>query len=358
MHSPSCLGRLLAAAALAGAVAVPALAQTSVAVEGIVDVFAGSMKNSGDAGRTGTLGSGGMSTSFFGFKGVEDLGGGLRASFALGAFFRADGGQIGRFDGDTFWGRDANLSLAGDFGAITLGRSISPVTLPVFLFNPLGDSFTLSPLVLHKAVPTAAWADSFAGDTGWSNQIRYSTPSFGGLTANLSYQLGEDAGNIGKNNVGANVLYFNGPLALTAAYHRVEVNNPFDGTAGASTVKTIPGTGVAATEQKLWMVGGAYDFKAVKLYATYDQSRHDVSLKDKTVSLGLSAPFGAGAILAGVAETRRTSAAFDDRKRRTASVGYDYNLSPRTDLYAFVMNDKVTGFANATSYAAGLRHRF
>lgn len=358
MHSPSFLGRLLAAAALAGLFAAPTLAQTSVTAEGIVDAFAGSMKNSGDAGRTGTLGSGGMSTSFFGFKGVEDLGGGMKASFALGAFFRADTGSNGRFDGDTFWGRDANLSLSGDFGAITLGRSISPITLPVFLFNPLGDSFTLSPLVLHKAVPTAAWTDSFAGDTGWSNQIRYATPSFGGLTANLSYQLGEDAGNIGKNNIGANLLYFNGPLALTAAYHRVEVNNPFDGTAGASVVKAIPGTGVAASEQKLWMVGGAYDFKLAKLYATYDQSRHDVSLQDKTVSLGLSAPLGSGAILAGVAQTRRTSAAFADRKRSTASVGYDYDLSRRTDLYVFVMHDKVSGFDNAISYAAGLRHRF
>ena len=61
--------------------------------------------------------------------------------------------------------------------------------------------------MLHKAVPTAAWADSFAGDTGWSYQIRYSTASFCVLTANLCYQLGEDAGNIGKNNVGASIVY-------------------------------------------------------------------------------------------------------------------------------------------------------
>ena len=358
------LVKLLLSTAIAAAFAGSAFAQTSVNVEGIVDVYVGSMKNSGDTGRTSRLDSGGMSTSYLGFKGTEELGGALKATFTLGAFFRGDTGAAGRFDGDTFFARDANVGLAGNFGAVTLGRSISPVTLPAFLFNPIGDSFALSPLVLHKAVSTNAWTNSFAGDTGWSNAIRYTTPSFGGLTANVYYQLGEQVGGSNKN-VGGNVLYFNGPLSLTVAYHDVEVNNPTDSTAtGPSTVKEVPiviGTNntIKANEQKLWLVGGAYDFDIVKVFATYDQARHDIDLRDKTGSLGVSIPTGgAGKILGSVAQTRRTSGAFDERRRTTYSLGYDHSLSKRTELYAFLLNDKVSSFENEQSLALGVRHRF
>lgn len=362
MQAKSTLVKLLLSSAIAAAFAGPAFAQTSVNVEGIYDVYVGSMKNSGDTGRTTKLDSGGMSTSYLGFKGTEDLGGGLKATFTLGAFFRGDTGQSGRFNGDTFFARDANVGLNGSFGAVTLGRSISPVTLPAFLFNPIGDSFALSPLVLHKAVSTNSWTNSFAGDTGWSNAIRYTTPSFGGLTANVYYQLGEQVGG-GKQNVGGNVLYFKGPLSLTVAYHDVEVNNPTDNTAsGPSIVKSIPvtaTTNLTATEQKLWMVGGAYDFSVVKVFATYDQAKHDADLRDKTGTLGLSIPTGgAGKILGAVAQTRRTSGAFDERRRTTYSVGYDHSLSKRTELYAFLLNDKVSSFENEQSLALGVRHRF
>jgi predicted porin len=358
MQSKPTLVKLLLSTAIAAAFASPAFAQTSVNVEGIVDMYVGSMKNSGDTGRATKLDSGGMSTSFLGFKGVEDLGGGLKANFTLGAFFRGDSGKAGRFDGDTFFARDANVGLSGNFGAVTLGRSISPVTLPVFLFNPIGDSFALSPLVLHSAVSTTAWGSSFgAGDTGWSNSIRYTTPSFGGLTGNVYYQLGERVGDNAKN-IGGNVLYFNGPLSLTVAYHDVEVGNPIDSVA-ANGVVTAPVTAAKAFEQKLWFIGGAYDFNVVKVFATYDQAKHDIDLRDKTASLGLSIPTGgAGKILAAAAQTRRTGAGFSDQRRTTYSVGYDYNLSKRTDLYAFLLNDKVSSFDNASSVAAGIRHRF
>jgi predicted porin len=362
MQSKPILVKLLLSTAIAAAFASPAFAQTSVNVEGIVDMYVGSMKNSGDTGRTNRLDSGGMSTSFLGFKGVEDLGGGLKANFTLGAFFRGDTGAAGRFNGDTFFARDANVGLSGGFGAVTLGRSISPVTLPVFLFNPMGDSFSFSPLVLHNAVSTNAWTNTFAGDTGWSNAIRYTTPSFGGLTGNVYYQLGEQTGSSNKN-IGGNVLYFNGPLSLTVAYHDVEVRNPTDTTAtGPSNVVQIPlsaTTNLTATEQKLWLIGGSYDFNVVKVFATYDQAKHDIDLRDKTGTLGVSIPTGgAGKILGSVAQTRRTSSSFDERRRTTYSVGYDYSLSKRTELYAFLLNDKVTSFENEQSLALGVRHRF
>ena len=88
-------------------------AQSSVEVSGLVDVFAGSIKNSGDAGRKSVVDSGGLTTSWFGFKGTEDLGGGLKANFQLTSFIKVDTGSQGRFANDTFFSRDANVSLSG-----------------------------------------------------------------------------------------------------------------------------------------------------------------------------------------------------------------------------------------------------
>lgn len=345
---------LLLAAMASGAIAAPAAAQTGVTVSGLVDVFAGSMRNAGDADSRSVVNSGGMTTSWIGFKGSEDLGGGLKAHFLLTSFIQADNGTQGRFPGDTMWSRDANVGLSGGFGTVSLGRELAPHFLPTILFNPFGDSYTFAPLILHADVPlfnASGWSGSLAGDTGWSNSIRYITPDFGGLTANLHYQFGETAGSTGTNNIGANLLYFRGPLALTAFYHNVEVPNP--------TSASFLGAPGAATSQKAWMLGGSYDLTAAKLFATYGQTSHNIDLDDKTLSLGASVPVGPGKILASWAQTRRSGTAFGaEQKRNTASFGYDYNLSKRTDLYAIYMNDRITSQDSGNSFGLGLRHRF
>lgn len=350
------LNKLLFLATIAGAFAAPAMAQTSVTVSGLVDAYAGSMRNVGDTSSQSVLNSGGMTTSWFGFKGSEDLGSGVKAKFALTSFFQSDTGRQGRFPGDTLWSRDANVGLSGNFGAISLGRDLAPQFLPSILFNPFGDSYNFSPLILQMDVPVfnstgLAWTNAVQGDTGWSNEIIYSTPNVGGLTANIHYQFGEFAGDSGKHNVGANALYFNGPLALTAFYHNVQVNNP---------VAAAPGgiQGLAA-RQTAWMLGGSYDLSKAKLFATYGRTSHDIDFTDKTLSLGASIAAGPGKVLAAWAQTKRSSAAAGmDLKRNTASVGYDYDLSKRTDLYAIYMNDRVTNLSNANSLGVGVRHRF
>ncbi|MNR90981.1 Outer membrane porin protein 32 precursor [compost metagenome] len=353
------------AAAYGAAQALPASAQTTVQVTGLVDNFIGSVKNSGDTGRSSVVNSGGLTTSWFGFKGSEELGGGLKAKFNLTSFFRADNGGAGRFDGnETFFSRDANVGLVGSFGEISIGRDLAPHFLPSILFNPFGDSFQLSPLMLHTDVPlfnASGWSNSVAGDTGWSNEIIYTTPNIGGLKANFHYQFGEVAGQNGKNNVGANLLYSNGPLGLTAYYQRMQVNNPLE----RSPNNVQPGTnvplpsGLTAARQKTWFVGGSYDFAVVKLFATYDQTSHDIDLKDRTLQLGSSIPWGQGAVLASWANTKRDGVAIGgELKRNTASLGYDYNLSKRTDVYAIYMYDKITQRSVGNSVALGIRHRF
>ncbi len=339
--------------ALLGALALtPAQAQSNVAVAGIVDVFAGSMRNAGDATRTKVLNSGGMTTSYFGFSGAEDLGGGLKAVFALNAFFRADTGAIGRFDGDPFFARDANVGLTGGFGSVLLGRGKAPNFLPSVFVNPFGDSFTFSPLILHENVNTAKFTyRTTPSDTGWGNQIVYVTPSFGGLRANLQYQFGEQADN-GKKNVGANLMYVSGPVTLVAFYEHDQVTNP-----NPSLITAKIGGVVTPTTRKDWMVGGAYDFGFVKGFASYGISKTEITnYEGKTSQLGATVPVGLGFILADVARTT-VSGTFDGR-RTTASVGYDYFLSKRTDLYAVAMRDTMTGQDAGNSIAAGIRHRF
>jgi predicted porin len=360
-HNSLKLKNFLLTAALGGAFVSPAMAQSSVTVNGLIDNYVGKVQTSGNRSTT-ALNSGGLTTSWIGFKGSEDLGGGLKANFLLTSFLQADTGVQGRFTGDTLFSRDANVGLSGGFGAISLGRELAPQFLPTILFNPFGDSYTFSPLLLQMNIPNTGWTNAVASDTGWSNSIRYTTPSFGGLTANLHYQLGERAGDNGKNNIGANVLYFGGPLALTAFYHKVEVNNPTD----VPLNNVQPGFGNpllggrTAAEQKAWMVGGSYDLKVAKLFATYGQTTHDIDLKDKTTSIGATVPVGAGKVLASYAQTKRSGATTvgADQKRNTASVGYDYDLSKRTDLYAIYMSDKITNLDRGNSFGVGIRHRF
>lgn len=375
MQSKRVLRSACAAAgvALAFGAAAPAQAQSSVTLTGLVDLYAGSVKMAGDANHYNGMGNNGMSTSWWGVSGSEDLGRGTQAKFSLGSFLRPTNGATGRFgDGngpfaDTFWARDAKVGLSGRLGALWLGRGEPPNFLPTILFNPFGDSFAFSPLVLHANVSPFAngtvpsnlaanrWgftSTSTAADTGWSNMVAYTTPDFHGLKATVNYQFANPASSAtsnGNRNVGGSLLYFHGPIGLTAFWEQARSHNPI-----------VFDLGTTRTD---WMLGGSYDFTVVKLYATYGQARDSVAgEKLKTVSLGASVPVGAGRVLAAYAHTRSQMLS---GTRQTATVGYDYDLSKRTDLYANLMYDRATSdvgglgwSGNGTSFAVGIRHRF
>jgi predicted porin len=336
---------------LAGVLAtacVGASAQSSVQLMGLLDAFAGGIRMAGDPGRRTVVDSGGMTTSWWGMKGTEDLGGGVKANFLLTSFLRVDAGTPGRFGGDPFFSRDASVGLSGGFGSFALGRGLAPNFLPTIIFNPFGDSFTFSPLVLHANVPLfnpTNWQATTPSDTGWSNELVYTTPNFGGLSANLHYQIGEVPNNSGPKNVGFNLLYFHGPFAATAFYERDQISNPVS-----------PAPFASADKKTDWMVGASYDFTAVKAYATYGKAKSDKLVPQaKTLSLGASVPLGSGKVLVGTARTQVTPG---NSTRRTTTVGYDYDLSKRTDLYAMLMHDAVTSFNSGTSWGVGVRHRF
>jgi predicted porin len=365
MHTHSTrLGKLLTGTFASLVVHGTAAAQTNVTVSGLVDGYVGRLRYSGDTANRAVVNSSGMTTSWFGVKGSEDLGGGLTARFGLTGFFKTDTGASGRFANDTFWSRDANVALSGGFGTIQLGRGLAPNFVPSVISNAFGDSFSFSPLILHMDVPlfnASGWTNSVQGDTGWSNGFIYTTPKFGDLNANIHYQFGEVAGDNSKRNVGANVFYFSGPYALTGFYHNIKVNNPLNSPVGnVQPAGNIPlPSGLFASRQTAWMVGGNYNLTAVKLFASYGQTSHDIDLEDKTLSLGASVPAGSGRFLAAWAQTKRSGAAVvTDRKRNTASLGYVHDMSKRTDVYAVMMNDKITAQRAGTSFGLGMRHRF
>ncbi|WP_229503652.1 porin [Massilia putida] len=347
------------AVALCAAAASGAHAQSSIRLTGLIDAYVGSNRLSGMSHGVTNVGPGGMSTSWFGLVGAEDLGDGMQAEFALTSFYKPDTGMQGRFPGDTMFSRDANIGLRGRFGAIHLGSYVSPNFFPAVRFNPFGNSTVVSPLLLHSYVQTNGdrfvWRNAIAGDTGWSNQVSYTTPEFHGLVADLHVQFGEAAGHAGKNNIGARLSYAQGPFAAAAYAQRVEVNNPLDAGGPVSALNTVG----SPARQSAWFVGATYDFTAVKLFGTFQKTANSSNSSDKTGQLGASAPVGRGAVLLSWANTRRLGNPVGGTlSRNTVSFGYDYLLSKRVDLYVVGMFDKVTAQERATTAIVGLRQKF
>jgi predicted porin len=324
-----------------------ASAQSTVSLYGLVDMSAGRFQNAG-ATKLWKADSGNMTTSFIGFKGSEDLGGGLKANFAIESFLRADSGDSGRFGGDVFWARAANVGLSGGFGAVSLGRVTNQFFVSTLIFNAFGDSFGFSPAIRQILTPRAGM-QPFYGDTGWSNAVLYSSPKFGGLSFNLQANLGEgSAGAVGKN-IGGNVLYFGGPLSATLAIQQVKNNNgrPFTPVAGFDSQDSV-------------QIGAAYDLGVAKLMGQYSQTKTKATVDTKATyyGLGASIPLAGGKVLAQYSRTKADLGGATDPVNKTLTLGYDYNLSKSTDVYAVLMNDKFTGATTGTTYAAGIRLKF
>lgn len=147
LKMPILAGGLLAALLGIGSTAH---AQSNVQLYGLVDAWAGIHKPVGGSKREGTVGGGGMTTSYWGLKGQEELSNGVRAVFAMEGFFRPETGQAGRFNGDPMFSRSAYVGLqSDDAGTLTLGRLTTPYFVSTILFNPFGDSYTFSPSVFH-----------------------------------------------------------------------------------------------------------------------------------------------------------------------------------------------------------------
>lgn len=319
---------LRAMSACVASLPLMASAQTSVTTYGLLDLSVGRTQAPGGAAANG-VDSGKMTTSHIGFRGTEDLGGGLSAVFALEHFLRADTGAAGRFDADPFWARNAFVGLAGSFGSVNVGRLTTSLFVNTLLYSPFGDSFGFSPSIRHYFT-----SGTVTGDSGWSDSLRYNSPRFGGASFSSHVAAGE--GN-GGSNMGLSGQYARGALGLAAAWQKVE-------------------KGATVADTTTWQLSGSYDLTLVKLFAQYGQVDNDTTGNEfKITGLGATAPVGPlGRVMGQWGQIDPTSGA----KRTTVSLGYGYNLSKRTELYGVYMSDKLSGLSTGNSYGVGVRHRF
>ena len=319
-------------AALIACIAGPALAQSSVTAYGLIDLSVGSSKAAGSSVTIKSADSGKMSTSYYGFRGVEDLGGGLAATFNLEGFLRADIGASGRSNTDNYWARAANVGLTSkEWGTVRLGRNTTTLFLATINFNAFGDSFGYSPSVRHIFT-----SGTVTGDSGWSDSVLYITPNMGGFTATAFVAAGEGQGG---RNMAATGTYVNGAFGAALVYQKVKKDG------GATPVD----------DTTVWSANGSYDFGVVKLFAQYADATNDTKKIDyKIYEAGVAVPIGMGKLLAQYGQISPSAGA----GRKTWTVGYDYFLSKRTDVYAMAMSDKIAGLAGGNSFSVGMRHRF
>lgn len=334
---------MLAALGAAGLLACAAVAaQSSVSVAGQVDVSVGSFQDAGKP-RLKEVAPGKLSTSYIAFLGTEDLGGGLRAEFVLEQFLRLDTGTTGRFNGDAFFARNAFVGLHGGFGIVRLGRNTPPLFLATLLFNPLGDSFGFSPAIRQLFLPSTG--HPFFGDTGWNNSIQYTLPRLGNLTLVGMVNAGEGGAGSTGSNLSASARYFAGALGAAATWQRVR-NGAF-------------GTPAGWRDQDAVQVAGSYDFGPVKGFVQYTGVQTDASLDTNATNwvIGASMPAGNGRVVAIYGRSRADLGATSVTSQ-TLTGGYIHSLSKRTELYALLMRDRLTGKADGSTAAAGIRHRF
>lgn len=370
---------LLAAALMAGFAGV-AQAETSVTLYGIVDTGFGytQFKNKETdvkATRTG-LYDGVQSGNRWGLRGSEDLGDGLRAVFTLESGFTLQNGKSAQ--DNRLFGREATLGLAGDsWGSLVFGRQQNVASRYIGdIASPFGDSMELA--AIGKTFTSAATVRA-------DNAVVYATPNFNGFDFAIGYSFNVDGaqkwdidtGNNPKDDnaklVTTGLRYANGPVAVAVSYDNLKAS---------AWDKSV----------QAWNLAGSYDFEVVKLHAAWGQERNgtltargynsDVngvimgqhapiggSMKDyktNNFALGVSAPVGAaGKVMAGWAMSRLSSndwydANADKKSQNLFSVGYTYNLSKRTNVYA--VGTYGTGYAfqdtRATQAIVGLRHRF
>ena len=329
----------LAAVAASGA----AMAQSSVTLFGIVDT--GVTYVNGATNWSGMTTSGNAS-SRIGFRGTEDLGGGLKANFWLEAGLAGDvgsgagGKEPGNGDTSLQFKRRSTVGLEGGFGEIRLGRELTAAYNATSRYDVFGQVGTGS---------SKLWGNGNRGSVQYqgvtsildaapvrvSNAITYISPNFSGFKFGVNYGFGEVAGNNSANRYfGGGLTYDNGPLSLGLSAERQN---------------TVPGVllGAAARDVTAWAIGGSYNFGVVKLAGAYSDNKAKnvvTGNKDKSKGyyVGLSAPVGAaGEVKAAYNRYQVAMVGADKQKADQFSLGYVHSLSKRTAVYgtyAYIKN--------------------
>lgn len=287
-----------------------AMAQSSVTVYGIADVVVHK-----DKGQSTTMTSGGVSASRIGFKGTEDLGGGLKAHFVLEQGFDLVTGD--QSVGNKIFSREASVGLSGAFGAFKLGRMAT-----AFDTNE-GAGFAAFYSVLN---PANEWVGYTSGRH--DNGIYYTTPEFGGFSADVSFNLNGAA----PRHTALVLKYSDGPVYAAYLYQKDNANT-----------------------EKQNRLEVTYDFGVATALFAYDKI--DVAGVDsKQYTIGADVPLSDQLTLSGGFASTRT---VGNSRVNGWSLAAAYSLSKRTTVYGGYYGDN--GAAGATlksRYGVGVKHTF
>jgi predicted porin len=357
---------LVAAAALM-AVATVAQAQSQVKLYGTLDYSVGSFETAhtkGTSVRKTAVESGTMMTSFFGIAGSEDLGGGLKAEFTLESFLAGDTGEAaGYFSANKyggFWSRGSNIALSGGFGKVAIGQYDNPLFTSGYTYNPFGSSMTFSPTMRHLSyVGQTPALGGVSFDTGWINSLTYETPVFSGLQGFVQFAPKESTATGTSNSYTAAAKYDAGPLSVMATYVKA-------GRVGAlSVVSSLAADGVGPymSNQKVFDLGASYDFGVAKGFLQYTSLKDSTNeYKNTNYQLGVSAPLSDKAtVMASFGSMKATDTSAtpgDSATDKVLSIGYDYLLSKRTDVYGVFMQNSQTDKDSGMTLAVGVKHNF
>jgi predicted porin len=220
-----------------------AFAQSSVTIYGQIDSGLYNLKNmSADDKKATVYGDGVIFSPILGFKGSEDMGGGLKAGFDLQTDVQTNNGgenQNGQFR------RQANVSVGGGFGEVKLGVTTNPIIATNGALMPTGANGNIVSTVTSTAL---GYADFYT-----KNAVTYTSPAIMGLTAQLQKGLSNDTKDANNGSMSAySLAYVNGPLEVRYAAQDRKA-------ATAAIAQTAPngaGSGTTATFNKKSSVAG------------------------------------------------------------------------------------------------------
>lgn len=345
----------LVATAVLASLASLAHAQSSVTLYGALDTsiayFSNQKGANGQAGRTFELMSGNVSPNHWGLKGNEDLGGGLSAIFKLESGFNIDNGKLGQ--GQRMFGRQSWVGLdSNQYGTVTLGRQYDPL---IDLIQPLTDDGPFG-----STFATPGDMDNYDNSYRTDNSVKYTTPNIAGFQASAMYAFGGQAGATGSGQTYAvAAAYNNGPLGLGAGYFHANSNGTsgtFDGlnpnASFANDSAALTGGFVTANSLQIIRAAGSYVFGPFTAGVAWSNVQYNNYAGPSAG--GNSTHFNNGQFFVNYQVTPAALLGFGyDYTKGSGnnvnaiynqfSLGADYFLSKRTDLYALAGYQHASG---------------
>jgi predicted porin len=297
-----------------------------VTMYGIVDLGYGVENTESDAGvqisKTTGMTSGKRSSSRWGIKGSEDLGGGLTASFQLESSITADTGA------STGFTRRSKLALSGGFGTLSMGRQYTPT------FNLIAGTDAMG----TNGATTSTLYEAVRAD----GMFMYTSPSINGVTVVVG-----TAGDATETTAGLDTKTQLNDITVTYAAGPLKV-----GVGSSSSMDTAAGVDGAKTKQTT--IGGTYDMGVAKLF--FGNANSKVSgVSTKETNFGVNVPMGAVTLLAAYGKNKADSST----SSTDYAIGADYNMSKRTTAYTRLKKSQLVNAGTVTNgYWVGVRHSF